>query len=78
MNVTMWEHHTFDNKISGCGKVYYSLTPLSLLISGKLSFPIVGLKMSSLPTLALKSPNKFSYGILGIYRIHRHTTKMKT
>jgi hypothetical protein len=32
-------------------------TPLSLLISCKLSFSIVGLKMSSLPTLALKSPN---------------------
>jgi hypothetical protein len=36
-------------------------TPLSLLISCKLSFLIVGLKMSSLPTLA------FSYGIKGIY-----------
>jgi hypothetical protein len=23
MNVTMWEHRTFDNKIFGCGKVYY-------------------------------------------------------
>jgi hypothetical protein len=32
--------------------------PLSLLISRKLSFPIVGLKISSLPTLAFKSPNK--------------------
>jgi hypothetical protein len=32
------------------------LTPLSLLISCKLSFPTVGLKMSSLPTLALKYP----------------------
>jgi hypothetical protein len=38
-------------------------TPLSLLISCKFSFPIVGLKMSSLPTLALKLPNKISYGI---------------
>jgi hypothetical protein len=28
------------------------------------------LKMSSLPTLALKSPNKISRGIYGIYRIH--------
>jgi hypothetical protein len=33
-------------------------TPLSLLISGKLSFLIVGLKMSSLPTLPLKYPKK--------------------
>jgi hypothetical protein len=24
MNVTMWEHHTYDNKIFGCGKVYFS------------------------------------------------------
>jgi hypothetical protein len=35
-----------------------TLTPLSLLISCKRSFPIVGLKMFSLPTLAFKSPNK--------------------
>jgi hypothetical protein len=37
------------------------LTPLSLLISCKVSFPIVDLKMSSLPTLAFKSP--VSWGI---------------
>jgi hypothetical protein len=24
MNVTEWEHHTFENKIFGYGKVYYS------------------------------------------------------
>jgi hypothetical protein len=53
MNVAMWERCTFDNEIFICGKIY--LTPLSLLILCKLSFPIVGLKMSSLPTLALKS-----------------------
>jgi hypothetical protein len=46
-----------------------TLTPLSLLISSKLSFSIVGLKMSFLPTLALKSPKKISYGASGIYRI---------
>jgi hypothetical protein len=34
---------------------FINLTPLSLLISCKLSFPIVSLKMSSLPTLTLKS-----------------------
>jgi hypothetical protein len=38
---------------------FTTLTPLSLLISSKLSFPIVALKMSSLPTLALKSLKKF-------------------
>jgi hypothetical protein len=37
---------------------FTNLTPLSSLISCKLSFPIVGLKMSSLPTLALKPPNR--------------------
>jgi hypothetical protein len=42
----------------------------SLLFSCKLSFPIVSLKMSSLPTLALKSPNKIFVWYLGIYRIH--------
>jgi hypothetical protein len=40
-------------------------TPLSFLILCKLLFPTVGLKISSLPTLTLKSPNKFSYGMLG-------------
>jgi hypothetical protein len=45
-----------------------TLTPLSLLVACRLSFPIVGLKMSSLPTLALKSPNKISYGTSGIYQ----------
>jgi hypothetical protein len=33
------------------------VTPLSLLISCKLSFPIISFKMSSLPILASKSPN---------------------
>jgi hypothetical protein len=69
MNVMMWEHCTFDSKIFGCGKVYYSNSPI-ITILHKLSFPTVGLKMSSLPTLALKSPKKNSYGIWGIDRIH--------
>jgi hypothetical protein len=34
---------------------FTNLNPLSLLIPCKLAFPIVGLKMSSQPTLALKS-----------------------
>jgi hypothetical protein len=38
--------------------MFTTLTPLSLLISCKPSFPSAGLKISSLPTLALKSPNK--------------------
>jgi hypothetical protein len=53
MNVAMREHCTFDNEIFA---KFTTRAPLSLLISCKLSFPTVGLKMSSLPTLALKSP----------------------
>jgi hypothetical protein len=57
MNVTSWEHRTFNNKIIGCGK-FTILTLLSLLILYKLSFPRVCLKISSLPLLTLKSLNK--------------------
>jgi hypothetical protein len=49
---------------------FINLTPLSLLILCKLlSFPIVGLKMSSLPTLVYLL-SEVSYGILGIYQTH--------
>jgi hypothetical protein len=44
---------------------FANLTPLSLVFSYKLSFPIVGLKMSSLPTLALKTPNRIFIWYLG-------------
>jgi hypothetical protein len=44
---------------------FRTLTQLPLLISCKLSFPIVGFKMSSSPTLALKSPNKIFARYLG-------------
>jgi hypothetical protein len=37
---------------------FTTLTPLTLLISCELSFQIIGLKISSLPTFALKSLNK--------------------
>jgi len=37
---------------------FTALTPLSLIISCKLSFQIGGLKIFFLPTFALKSPNK--------------------
>jgi hypothetical protein len=68
INVTMWEHCTFDRFLEAA--MFTTLTPLSLLILCKLSFPIVGLKMSSLPTSAVKPPRKFLYGIYGIHRIH--------
>jgi hypothetical protein len=41
------------------------ISMIAPLISCNLSFPIVGLKMSSLPTLALKSPNKIFMWYLG-------------
>jgi hypothetical protein len=44
---------------------FTNLTPLSLLISCKVSLPIVSLKMSSLPILALKSSNKIFMWYLG-------------
>jgi hypothetical protein len=62
MNVAMWEHSTSDNQILNVVK-FTTLTPLSFLISCKLSFPIVGLKMSSMIIFALYLPTKFSYGI---------------
>ena len=41
------------------------LTPLSLLSWCSLSFPIVSLKIFSLPTIALKSPNRIFIWYLG-------------
>jgi hypothetical protein len=57
MDVAMWKHRTFDCEYLDVSN-FATLTPLSFLISCKFSFPIVGLKMSSLSTLAMKSPNK--------------------
>jgi TRAP-type C4-dicarboxylate transport system permease large subunit len=55
MNVMMWEHCTSASQFLDVAK-FSTLTQLPLLISFKLSLPVLGLKMSSLPTLALKSP----------------------
>jgi hypothetical protein len=63
MNAAMWEHCNLTMSLDVAK--FTTLTPLSLLISCKLSFPIVGLKMSSLPTLAFKSPNKIFVWYLG-------------
>jgi hypothetical protein len=59
-DVAMWEHRAFYSEVLDVAK-FTNLTQLSLLISCKLSFLIVGLKMSSLSTLALKFINKLSY-----------------
>jgi hypothetical protein len=63
-NFTMRKHCTFDNYVLDVA-TFSTVTPLSLLISRKLSFPIVDLKISYPPTLALKSPNKFLTAHLG-------------
>jgi hypothetical protein len=59
MNVMIGKHCAcvLDIQIFGHGNVYYS-NSIIITNSCKLSFPIVGFKMSSLPTLALKSPKK--------------------
>jgi hypothetical protein len=54
MNVTMWEHCTCD-RFFDVAK-FNTLTLLLLPISCKLIFPVVGLKISSVFTLALRSP----------------------
>jgi hypothetical protein len=54
---------------------FITLTPLSLLILCKLSFPIVGLNMFALPTLALKYPNKIIIWYLGnLSNIHSNSS----
>jgi hypothetical protein len=64
MNVMMWGYGSFDSEIFEFGKVCYSN---SIIITNFVqnSFPIAGLKMSSLPTLELKSPNKIFKCYLG-------------
>jgi hypothetical protein len=47
----MWEYCTFDCDTLDVAK-FTTLTPLSLLILCKHSFPAIGLKTSSLSTLA--------------------------
>jgi hypothetical protein len=57
-----WESHFW---------MWESLTSLSLLISCKLSFPIVDLKMSSIFPSALKSSSKFVFTVC-ILLCHKH------
>jgi hypothetical protein len=64
IDVAMWNIVLLTLRFLDVAK-FTNLTPLSLLISCKLSFPIVGLKMSSLPTLALKSPNTIFWQSFG-------------
>jgi len=49
---------------------YTTLTPLSLLISCKLSFPTAGLKISFLPIFSVNLLWEFPCGMLGNDQIH--------
>ena len=64
-NVLVREHLPFNNQIFWSSKVYYFLTPLSLLSWCRLSFPVVSLKIFSHPTFALKSPNSIFFWYIG-------------
>jgi hypothetical protein len=58
INIGTWEHFTLT--VRSCNvATFTTLTPLSLLIKCKLSFPFVGLKISSLSKLAFKSDKIF-------------------
>jgi hypothetical protein len=59
MTVVILEHCTPDNQLLDVVKPT-TLTPLSLQILCKLSFQIVGLKISSLLALALKTHSSSS------------------
>jgi hypothetical protein len=61
MDVAMWEHRTFDSEIFRCGKIYYS----NCIIITNFMYNFIGLKMSSLLALALKSPNNIFIWYLG-------------
>jgi hypothetical protein len=63
-DVAMWEHHPLTGRFLDVAK-FTNITTLQLLNSCKLSFPIAGLKIFSLPTLALKSPNRIFVWYLG-------------
>jgi hypothetical protein len=61
MYVAMWKHRILLLTVRFLVLAKFTtLTPSSLLISHSL-FPIVGLKISSIPTLTRKSPKKNSY-----------------
>ena len=64
MNVAVWEHRAFNKYIFVVAK-FTILTPLSLLSWCIHSFPVVGLKISSLPNFALRSPKRLFVWYLG-------------
>lgn len=56
MNLWVWGHCALSNQMFD---THSSLTPLPLLFLYKILFPVVGLKMSAVPSVALKSRNSF-------------------
>jgi hypothetical protein len=57
MKVSVRDHHDLNNYFD---VTYLTITPLSLLSSCSLPFPIVGLEIFSLPNFLFKSPNRIS------------------
>jgi hypothetical protein len=55
-SLSVSERTSVSESVYVCVAKFTTVTPLSLIISCKLSFLIVGLNVSSLHTLALKSP----------------------
>jgi len=62
VNDSVQELHAVNKQIFDVTK-FTIPTPLSLISGWRLSFQIVGLKVSSFPNFALKYPNKILYGI---------------
>jgi hypothetical protein len=56
MNVTVWEQRTFDSKIFGCGKVYYS-NSITVTNFVQTLIPNCWFENAFLAYLTLKSPN---------------------
>jgi hypothetical protein len=64
----MWENRALGNFFDVA--VFSTVTPLSSPISCRLSCSTVGLKISSLQNLVMKSVTKFSCGTLGNDQMH--------
>jgi hypothetical protein len=63
MDVVIWEHCT-RLRFLDMAK-FTTLIPLSLLISNKIYFPTISLKISSLPNFVTENPNKMFIWYLG-------------
>jgi len=59
MKAEMWKYCTSENYDFSDVAKFTTLIPSLLFISHKLSLPTVDLEISSLPIIAIKTPNKF-------------------